>query len=145
MKTNIVLLILSCSMVSLLLLASCSPQRAPRMVSGMRYFEDIFRSGAENWNLEEGWHIERISDNAVFGNTVLEGIGPGRASLKNLGWSNYVFDSRFKLIKGTIQFDYRVSMPDGRYRYLVEVNRENSVCISKQKMSYMSSRRYHCG
>lgn len=80
------------------------------------FFED-FESETQNWDLEEGWHLEIINNN-----TVLRGEGHKWARLKDMSWSNYAFRAKFKIIQGTIHFNYRLSES---HRYFIGVNSDN--------------------
>lgn len=52
-------------------------------------FLENFESGIRNWDLEEGWHLEKIGNN-----TVLKGRGHKWARLKNKGWDNYTLQRK---------------------------------------------------
>lgn len=74
-------------------------------------FSDDFKDGrADHWNLEPGWQVEWQE-----GNYVLTGQGHRWAWPESgLGWANYSFRSRVKLMTGGIRLNYRVS-DEGRY------------------------------
>ncbi|TET16818.1 MAG: hypothetical protein E3J75_04195 [Dehalococcoidia bacterium] len=99
---------------------------APSPADAEKFFSENFESGTENWSLEEGWHLERINNN-----TVLKGEGHKWATLGNRGWDNYAFKARFKLIQGTIHFNYRRSVSAGHHRYFIGINR-NELSLNKQ-------------
>jgi len=81
-------------------------------------FLENFESVIQNWSLEEGWYLERIGNN-----TVLKGRGHKWSRLENRGWVNYAFKAKFKLIQGTIHFNYRHSeLEDGPHRYFIGVS-----------------------
>jgi len=55
-------------------------------------------------------------------NTVLRGTGHNWAKLSDKEWDNYIFKFRFKLIKGSIQFNYRHTNGGGVFiRYTVQI------------------------
>ncbi|MFC2042253.1 leucine-rich repeat domain-containing protein, partial [Chloroflexota bacterium] len=94
-----------------------APGPPPPEVKGeVLLFED-FESGSQNWDLEEGWYLEKIGDN-----TVLKGRAHTWATLQDKAWGNYDFEAKFKLIKGRIHFNYRRSTSPERSRYFVEVS-----------------------
>jgi len=81
------------------------------------FFED-FEDGTGNWNLDEGWSLKTIN-----GNTVLKGEGHRWARLKRWLDGNYIFRAKFKIIQGTIHFNYRYTIRlDGLRRYFIGVN-----------------------
>jgi hypothetical protein len=81
------------------------------------FFED-FEDGTRNWNLDEGWRLETIN-----GNTVLKGEGHRWARLKRWLNGNYIFETRFKIIRGNVHFNYRhITGIDGLRRYFIGVN-----------------------
>jgi hypothetical protein len=89
-------------------------------------FLENFENGIRNWSLEEGWHLERVGNN-----TVLKGRGHKWARLENRGWNNYTFKAKFKLIQGTVHFNYRHSDLDEPYRYFIGVS-SNALYLNKQ-------------
>ncbi|RJE46621.1 MULTISPECIES: stalk domain-containing protein [unclassified Dehalobacter] len=94
--------------------------------SSAEYYDD-FESGSQNWDLSEGWQLKKIENN-----TVLEGTGHTWAVQNQGGWDNYAFAARFKIIKGTIHFNYRRSVhSDGAIRYFIGVN-STSLYLNKQ-------------
>jgi hypothetical protein len=80
-------------------------------------FYENFENGSQDWNLEEGWSLEKIDNN-----TVLKGSGHKWATLKNRSWDNYTFKAKFKLIQGTIHFNYRRSISNGHNRYFIGIS-----------------------
>jgi hypothetical protein len=83
-------------------------------------FLENFGSGIRNWGLEEGWYPEKIGNN-----TVLKGRGHKWARLKNKGWDNYTVRAKFRLIQGTIHFNFRHNeLKDGPHRYFTGVKSE---------------------
>ena len=88
------------------------------------FFED-FESGSQNWDLAEGWHLEKIGDN-----TILKGRGHSWAVLQDRVWDNYAFEAEFKLIEGRIHFNYRTTSAEN-IRYLVGVSR-GSIYLEKE-------------
>jgi parallel beta-helix repeat protein len=96
-----------------------SPEETiPTETEAKTLFLENFESGIQNWSLEEGWYLERIGNN-----TVLKGRGHKWARLENRGWDNYAFKAKFKLIQGTIHFNYRHSeLEDGPHRYFIGVS-----------------------
>jgi len=89
----------------------------PPITKGEVLFFEDFESGSQNWKLKEGWYLEKIGDN-----TVLKGRGHTWAILEDRDWDNYAFEAKFKLIKGTIHFNYRRSTPPERSRYFIGVS-----------------------
>ena len=89
-----------------------SPEKEAKIL-----FSENFETGIQNWSLEEGWNLERIGNN-----TVLKGKGHRWATLEKGGWDNFSFKSNFKLIQGSIHFNYRHNdMPNGLQRYFIGV------------------------
>lgn len=94
--------------------------------SPAEYYDD-FEVGSQNWDLSEGWQLKKIENN-----TVLEGTGHTWAVLNKDSWSNYAFAAKFKIIDGTIHFNYRRSVhSDGVSRYFIGVN-STGLYLNKQ-------------
>lgn len=90
-------------------------------------FLDDFEAGAQDWDLGDGWSLERINNN-----TVLDGTGHNWANLRDRTWENYAFKFKFKLIQGTIHINYRCTeRTDGFYRYFIRIT-SNGLGLSKQ-------------
>ncbi|MBU2496534.1 MAG: DUF1080 domain-containing protein [Nanoarchaeota archaeon] len=98
------------------------------------YFIDDFESGTENWVFYDAegkpttaWHT--IMDSS---NTILRGTGHNWAKLENKRWTDYILKVRFKMIKGSMQFNYRLNTGDIFTRYTVQI-REYPTRISLVK------------
>lgn len=90
-------------------------------------FSEDFESGSQNWNLEEGWHLERIDNN-----NVLLGIGHVWARLTYGSWDNYALRAKFKIVHGTIHFNFRHTELDGsQNRYFIGISSTN-LYLNKQ-------------
>ena len=77
--------------------------------------EDDFEDGnADGWRSEAGWSVIRES-----GNYVLQGISHDWISAGLESWTDYTFESRVKLIGGSVHINYRVS---GNNRYAIGIN-----------------------
>lgn len=82
------------------------------------YFIDDFESGTQKWMSSavpedpSAYWATKIEG----GNTVFQGIGHNWTSLSGLKWDNYIFKTKFKIIKGTIHFNYRL---EAENRYFV--------------------------
>jgi len=93
------------------------------------YFIDDFEEGTGNWDFSgtEGqptaWIIT-IED----GNTVLKGTGHNWAVLEEKSWTDYIFKTRFKIIKKLIHFNYRTEGPS---RYFIGVE-SDGISLKKQ-------------
>jgi len=101
-----------------------TPAPTPTPEAEMPLSED-FEGGTQNWSLEEGWHLEKIDSN-----TVLKGEGHKWARLENRSWDDYALKAKFKLIQGTIHFNYRCNELDG-YRYFIGAMRD-ALYLNKQ-------------
>ena len=74
-------------------------------------FEDNFEDGnANGWELQDGWSV--ILEN---GNYVLQGIGHKWARAGTESWGNYTFQTRLKLLQGSVHVNFRVKEDEGRY------------------------------
>ena len=114
-----------CASILLLLLIPVAGA-SESATSSTDYF-DGFESGNKNWDLSESWQLKKIDNN-----TVLEGTGHTWAALNKGDWDNYAFAARFRIIKGTIHFNYRRSDHlDGASRYFIGVN-STSLYLNKQ-------------
>ncbi len=73
-------------------------------------FEDDFEGDhADKWDIEEGWSV--IPEN---GNYVLQGIGHKWARAHSESWGDYTFQTRIKLLEGSVHVNFRVC-DEGRY------------------------------
>jgi len=98
------------------------------------YFIDDFESGIQNWNFSTGpedptatWSTKLEGSNTVF-----RGIGHNWTDLVGKEWTDYIFKSKFKIINGTIHFNYRVGHgAGGGTRYFIGVG-SNHLMLSKQ-------------
>lgn len=98
--------------------------------AGKTLFCDNLEGGSSNWRLEEGWQLSNID-----GNNVLSGSGHKWARLKDGSWDNYTLKAKFKIIKGTIHFNYKHSdTQDGPHRYFIGIG-NSVVYLSKQNGS----------
>jgi len=137
MKREVIYPVISSLVILFLVMTSCTSAVTeregavheegipPQTEAKVLFFED-FESGTQNWSLEEGWHLDRINNN-----TVLKGEGHKWATLEDRGWDNYAFRARFKLMQGTIHFNYRRSTSDGHRRYFIEVGSKD-LYLTKQ-------------
>jgi len=97
------------------------------------HFTDDFESGLGNWVFSDAegkpntaWWSTIVEN----GNTVFEGIGHNWAVLERKEWDNYIFKTRFKIIKGAIHFNYRRG--EGPFsRYFIGVE-SDGVSLKKQ-------------
>jgi len=77
---------------------------------GESSFIDDFEDGkADEWSLESGWSV--VEEN---GNYILQGIGHKWARAGSENWMNYAFETKIKLIKGTVHVNFRLGY-EGRY------------------------------
>lgn len=100
----------------------------PTPSGGKILFSDDLESGSTNWNMEDGWQLEKID-----GNNVLKGNGHKWARLKGNSGVDYSFKAKVKIIKGTVHFNYRHSdTPEGPQRYFIGIGK-SMVYLSKQQ------------
>ncbi|TSD02401.1 MAG: hypothetical protein Athens071424_97 [Parcubacteria group bacterium Athens0714_24] len=94
------------------------------------YFIEDFESGIQNWSFGgEGGTWSTIKEGS---NTVLRGVGHNWAGLQNKEWKDYIFKTKFKIIKGFVHFNYRVKQEEGNTtRYFIGLG-SGHVNISKQ-------------
>jgi|GEM_PF-7084457 len=124
---SLVIIILGCGFLLLEKQPSVEETIPPETEEKTLFYEN-FENGSQNWNLEEGWALEKIDNN-----TILKGEGHRWARLKNRSWDNYAFEARFRLIQGTIHFNYRHSDDlDGPHRYFIGV-RNDALYLKKQR------------
>jgi hypothetical protein len=89
------------------------------------YFIDDFESGVQSWRF---YDVEGESTTTAWstvvedGNTVLRGMDHNWADLQEKEWANYTFKAKFKIIQGTIHFNYR---REGSNRYFIGVRMMN--------------------
>lgn len=97
------------------------------------HFFDDFESGLGNWVFSDARGEPNTawwSTIAENGNTVFKGTGHNWAVLKGKEWDNYIFKTRFKIIKGAIHFNFRRG--EGPFsRYFIGVE-SDSVSLKKQ-------------
>ncbi len=95
------------------------------------YFIDDFESGVQSWRF---YDVEGESTTTAWstvvedGNTVLRGMDHNWADLQEKEWANYTFKAKFKIIQGTIHFNYR---REGSNRYFIGV-RSDQLYVQKQ-------------
>ncbi len=95
------------------------------------YFIDDFEAGAQNWDFPETpetkngalWTLTKEGTN-----TVLRGVEHNWSMLRDLKWENFIFKARFKMIKGSIHFNYRLWESK---RYFIDVS-NGHLGLSKQ-------------
>ena len=94
------------------------------------YFIDDFESGIQNWSLGgEGGTWSTAKEGS---NTVLRGVNHNWAELIGKNWSDYIFKAKFKIIKGGIHFNYRLTQKEkGPNRYFIFVDSQ-TLSLSKQ-------------
>lgn len=97
------------------------------MVSGILFSEN-FEKGVKNWQLDEGWNLEKIGENYV-----LKGVGHRWAQLKGKSWDDYALRLKFKMIKGTLHVNFRNTFIEGGVkRYFVSFWQGENIHLSKQ-------------
>ncbi|KPJ57189.1 hypothetical protein AMJ49_01075 [Parcubacteria bacterium DG_74_2] len=73
-------------------------------------FEDDFEDGnADGWERGGDWRVVQYN-----GNYVLQGIDHNWSTVGSESWTDYTFESKVKLIKGSLHINYRISQV-GRY------------------------------
>ncbi len=93
------------------------------------YFIDDFESGVQNWIFyDEGKSTTAWNTMMEGSNTVLRGTGHNWADLSGKEWTDYTFKAKFKIIQGTIHFNYRREGPN---RYFIGV-RSDQLYVQKQ-------------
>lgn len=97
------------------------------------YFIDDFESGIQNWDIGMTEDPTGAWSTRVDGsNTVFRGVNHNWTTLSGEGWSDYVFKARFKIIKGQIHFNYRVTQKGGQpNRYFIGLS-SGHLNLSKQ-------------
>lgn len=105
----------------------------PPLTKGEVLFFEDFENGLQKWILfdktgaplqeGEGWQLERTGDN-----TILKGTGHNWVTLEDKAWDDYAFETRFKLIKGHLHFNYRLTESG---RYFIGVSR-SGIYLDKQ-------------
>ena len=83
------------------------------------------RVNVDSIGFSMGNELEKIGDN-----TILKGRGHSWAVLQDRVWDNYAFEAAFKLIEGSIHFNYRTTSAEN-IRYLVGVIR-GSIYLEKE-------------
>lgn len=99
------------------------------------YFIDDFESGAQNWNYgptpedpTASWSTKIEGNNTVF-----RGTGHNWADLSGKKWTDYILKVKFKIIKGDIHFNYRVTQGEkGPDRYFIGIYGSNQLVLNKQ-------------
>ena len=100
--------------------------KRPPEIEGEIVFTEDFEDGTENWFFYPagdarpgtGWGTAVIE-----GNTVLRGTDHNWVDLVGVGeWTNYIFKARFKIISGTMHFNYRLHKDGIFRRYYVGVS-----------------------
>jgi hypothetical protein len=86
---------------------------------GTLFAEDFETGDLEHWELDSGWSMETTA-----GNTFLKGTGHSWATVTADGWTDYAFRANFRLVEGTIHFNFRHNPGSGPSRYLVGVTRD---------------------
>ena len=70
------------------------------------YFIGDFESGTQNWDFGgEGGAWVTTQEGA---NTVLKGVNHNWAMLRAMKWDNFIFKTKFKRVKGSMHFNYRL-------------------------------------
>jgi len=98
------------------------------------YFVDDFEQGIQNWSYGStpedptaSWSTKTEGSNTVF-----RGIGHNWSSLKGKEWDNYILRVKFKVVRGTIHFNYRLTEEEEPERYFVSVDNK-TLSLSKQR------------
>lgn len=99
----------------------------------MYYFKDDFEQGVNNWIFTDaegkltskGW-----STKLEPGNTVLKGMGHNWANLNSGPWEDYALELRFKIVKGSMNFNYRMNTGETFTRYIVWID-DDRISLSK--------------
>jgi hypothetical protein len=98
------------------------------------YFIDDFESGIQNWSFSVSPEDPTAtwSTKIEGSNTVFRGTGHNWTDLIEKEWTDYIFKARFKIIKGSIHFNYRVEHgEEGGTRYFIGAG-SGHLMLSKQ-------------
>lgn len=105
------------------------------------YFTDDFEQGTSNWvftdaegqHTSNGWNTKLEEDN-----TVLRGVGHSWASLNAGPWEDYALELRFKVVKGSINFNYRINTEETLTRYTVWIDNDRVSLTKNVGETYMN-------
>jgi len=89
------------------------------------YFIDDFEGDLKYWNFTDssgqptlkGWGVKLEK-----GNRFLRGIGHNWANLDLGPWEDYALELKFKIVSGSINFNYRINSEDTISRYMVWID-----------------------